>query len=55
MQLVDPRGGLILVERPAPAFTPAEYARARALVKVVEELLHSRPAAQEPPAESDAA
>lgn len=34
MQVVDPRGGMILLERPTPAFTPAEYARARALVNV---------------------
>lgn len=34
IQLADPRGGTLLVERDAPPFTPAEYARARALVDV---------------------
>lgn len=32
MQLRDPAGGTLYVRRPAPAFTPAEYARAQALV-----------------------
>lgn len=32
MLLPDPAGGFYLAERPAPAFTPAEYARAQALV-----------------------
>jgi hypothetical protein len=32
MQLLDPAGGVILIRRTAPAFTPAEYARAQALV-----------------------
>lgn len=32
MQLQDPAGGTLYVRRPAPAFTPAEYARAHALV-----------------------
>jgi len=32
MQLDDPAGGTLYVRRPAPAFTPAEYARAQALV-----------------------
>ncbi len=34
MQIADPRGGALLIEREAPPFTPAEYARARALVDV---------------------
>jgi hypothetical protein len=34
MQLPDPAGGSLYVRRPAPAFTPAEYARAQALVEV---------------------
>ncbi|WP_306213555.1 GNAT family N-acetyltransferase [Actinoplanes sp. RD1] len=34
MTLVDPAGGTYEVYRPAPAFTPAEYARAQALVEV---------------------
>ncbi|GAA4246521.1 hypothetical protein GCM10022255_018080 [Dactylosporangium darangshiense] len=34
MQLPDPAGGTLYVRRPAPAFTPAEYARAQALVEV---------------------
>ena len=38
MQIVDPAGGMLLIERPAPAFTPAEYARARALVDVATEV-----------------
>jgi hypothetical protein len=32
MQLRDPAGGMFFIRRPAPAFTPAEYARAHALV-----------------------
>jgi hypothetical protein len=32
MQLRDPAGGVIFIQRPEPAFTPAEYARAHALV-----------------------
>lgn len=32
MRLVDPAGGTYEISRPAPAFTPAEYARAQALV-----------------------
>jgi len=39
MQLHDPRGGILLIERPAPAFTPAEYARARALVDIAADVL----------------
>ena len=34
MQIADPRGGALLIERAAPPFTPAEYARARALADV---------------------
>jgi hypothetical protein len=34
MQLEDPAGGTLYVRRPAPAFTPAEYARAQALVEL---------------------
>jgi hypothetical protein len=34
MTLADPAGGTIVVRRGAPAFTPAEYARAHALVQV---------------------
>jgi hypothetical protein len=34
MQVADPSGGALLIEREAPPFTPAEYARARALVDV---------------------
>ena len=34
MTLIDPAGGTYEVLRPAPAFTPAEYARAQALVEV---------------------
>jgi hypothetical protein len=34
MQLLDPAGGVILIHRVAPAFTPAEYARAQALVNL---------------------
>jgi hypothetical protein len=57
MQLRDPFGGLLLIERETPAFTPAEYARARALIDIAVESMRSsdrkRPVA--PPAESDAA
>src|ERR1700748_1107975 len=34
MTLTDPTGGTFEVRRDAPAFTPAEYARAQALVEV---------------------
>ncbi len=34
MWLADPGGGRYEISRPAPAFTPAEYARAQALVEV---------------------
>jgi GNAT superfamily N-acetyltransferase len=44
MTLTDPAGGFYEVLRPAPAFTPAEYARAQALVEVGAALL--RPTAQ---------
>jgi RimJ/RimL family protein N-acetyltransferase len=39
MSLVDPAGGTYDVSRAAPAFTPAEYARAQALVEVAGALL----------------
>jgi hypothetical protein len=42
MQLKGPHGGGLLIERDAPAFTPAEYARARALVDVANEVLLAR-------------
>lgn len=38
MQIPDPAGGLLLVERAAPPFTPAEYARAHALVDIAAEV-----------------
>jgi hypothetical protein len=38
MQIPDPAGGTLLVERAAPPFTPAEYARARALVELAAEV-----------------
>jgi GNAT superfamily N-acetyltransferase len=41
MTLADPAGGTFEVLRPAPAFTPAEYARAQALVEVSVALLRS--------------
>ncbi|MFI9201344.1 GNAT family N-acetyltransferase [Streptomyces sp. NPDC053048] len=34
MRLRDPSGGSITIERPYPAFTPTEFARARALVEL---------------------
>ena len=34
MRLHDPAGGMLFIRRPAPAFTPAEYARAHALVGI---------------------
>jgi len=34
MVLADPAGGSVVVRREAPAFTPAEYARAQAVVQV---------------------
>jgi GNAT superfamily N-acetyltransferase len=39
MSLVDPAGGTYDVSRAVPAFTPAEYARAQALVEVAGALL----------------
>ena len=41
MQIPDPAGGLLLVERAAPPFTPAEYARAHALVDIATEVRRS--------------
>jgi hypothetical protein len=38
MQIPDPAGGMLIIEREAPAFTPAEYARARALVDVASQV-----------------
>jgi GNAT superfamily N-acetyltransferase len=38
MHIPDPAGGTLLVQRPAPPFTPAEYARARALVELAAEV-----------------
>jgi hypothetical protein len=32
MTLLDPAGGSLLIRREAPDFTPAEYARAHAMV-----------------------
>jgi hypothetical protein len=43
MQLADPSGGTLLVQRDAPAFTPAEYARAHALVRLAAEGLRLKP------------
>jgi len=34
IQLVDPAGGALFIHRPAPAFTPAEYARVHALAQL---------------------
>jgi hypothetical protein len=34
IQLADPDGGALLIHRDSPAFTPAEFARAHALVQV---------------------
>src|ERR1700712_3174160 len=42
MTLADPAGGTLEVLRAAPAFTPAEYARAQALVEVSSTLLRQR-------------
>jgi len=42
MTLADPAGGSYEVIRPAPAFTPAEFARAQALVEVDGALLRHR-------------
>jgi len=39
MTLVDPAGGAFEVLRPAPAFTPAEFARAQALIELSAALL----------------
>jgi hypothetical protein len=57
MQLKGPHGTGLLIERATPAFTPAEYARARALVDVANEVLLARRQQRPttPPAESDAA
>ena len=39
MQIAAPDGGTLLVERAAPPFTPAEFARACAFVEIVAEVL----------------
>jgi RimJ/RimL family protein N-acetyltransferase len=44
MTLADPAGGTLEVLRAAPAFTPAEFARAQALVEVSSTLLRQRAA-----------
>ncbi|HZD99543.1 MAG TPA: GNAT family N-acetyltransferase [Micromonosporaceae bacterium] len=38
MHIPNPAGGTLLVQRPAPPFTPAEYARGRALVELAAEV-----------------
>lgn len=38
MQIPEPVGGMLLIERDAPPYTPAEYARARALVDLAAEV-----------------
>jgi hypothetical protein len=43
MQLADPNGGTLLVQREAPAFTPAEYARAHALTRLAGDGLRLKP------------
>lgn len=42
MRLADPAGGTLLINRVAPSFTPAEYARAQALVRVATATLDDR-------------
>lgn len=42
MQIEVPNGGTAVIERDAPAFTPAEYARARALVEIATEARRAR-------------
>jgi hypothetical protein len=53
MQLADPSGGTIFVRREAPAITPAEYARAHAIVGFARH--HTRPAPTPAVDSSDAA
>jgi hypothetical protein len=55
MQIADPRGGALLIERSAPPFTPAEYARARALVEVGAEIYQRTAAAAAGSGSGDAA
>jgi len=45
MLVPDAEGGMLLLERTAPAFTPAEYARARALADVATEVRRGAPSA----------
>jgi hypothetical protein len=45
IQLDDPSGGRLLVHREAPAFTPAEYARAQALVQLAGTVQRAAPPA----------
>ena len=55
MQIADPRGGALLIEREAPPFTPAEYARARALVDVAIAVTQRTAAAPKMPPGAEAA
>jgi GNAT superfamily N-acetyltransferase len=40
IRLPDPNGGTLLVERPEPPFTPAEFARAHALIDLATTVVH---------------
>jgi hypothetical protein len=47
IQLRDPAGGMLFIRRQAPAFTPAEYARAHALVGLARLTTHTLPDASD--------
>ncbi|EST34577.1 hypothetical protein N566_18380 [Streptomycetaceae bacterium MP113-05] len=53
LQLADPSGGLLVVERPHAPFTPVEYARARSLVALDRRLGRRLPAGSWPFAARD--
>ncbi|MCM2577377.1 GNAT family N-acetyltransferase [Streptomyces meridianus] len=53
MQLPDPSGGTLLIERPHLPFTPAEFARARALVELGARLGPRLPRGRDVPARSE--
>ncbi|HEX6683147.1 MAG TPA: GNAT family N-acetyltransferase [Candidatus Limnocylindrales bacterium] len=55
MRLADPDGGTIVLTRLAPAFTPAEFARAQALAEVARAALGRAPVLVRPAEKSDLA
>lgn len=55
MRVADPGGGMIVLSRLAPAFTPAEFARAQALAEVARAALGRAPVMLRPAEKADLA